>query len=71
MATTKATATKKAAAKKTTANTKSTPRKKKISADDIRVRAEQIYQERLNKGQHGDELSDWLSAEEELHGTKS
>ena len=46
--------------------TKKTTTKAKISADDIRRRAEEIYRERVNNGNHGDELSDWLQAEREL-----
>jgi hypothetical protein len=49
---------------------KTTSRKKKITAEDIRNRAEQIYLERINKGKHGDELSDWLAAEQELSSAK-
>ncbi len=46
--------------------TKKTTSRAKISADDIRRRAEEIYRERVNNGNHGDELSDWLQAEREL-----
>lgn len=53
-------------ATKTTTTKKATTSKAKISADDIRRRAEEIYLERVNKGKHGDELSDWLQAEREL-----
>jgi hypothetical protein len=59
-------ATKKAT---TTVKKKASP-KKKISADDIRMRAQQIYHERVHKGQEGDELSDWLNAEKELKKSK-
>ncbi len=54
-------------ASKTTSAKKTTTRKK-LTADDIRIRAQQIYNERISKGRHGDELSDWLSAERELMG---
>ena len=50
----------------TKANLKKTTSKARISADDIRRRAEEIYRARVNNGHHGDELSDWLQAEKEL-----
>jgi uncharacterized protein YcbX len=46
------------------------PKRKKISAEDIRQRAVEIYQDRMQKGQHGDELSDWLTAEKQLSKSK-
>ncbi|MBN1950462.1 MAG: hypothetical protein JW801_04620 [Bacteroidales bacterium] len=55
--------------KTTNAKSKPTPtatKKRKISAEDIRLRAVEIYKERLKNGHSGDELSDWLSAEKEL-----
>jgi len=60
-----------ATTKKSTTTTTSTakpraPKAKKISEEDIRMRAEKIYQERLEKGKHGDHLSDWLEAEKEI-----
>jgi hypothetical protein len=51
---------------KTTTTKKTTTSKARISADDIRRRAEEIYRARVNNGHHGDELSDWLQAEREL-----
>ena len=67
-----ATTTKKTATKKTTTTAKkvSTPKAKKITQDAIRRRAEEIYFERVNRGRHGDQLSDWLQAESELNGVK-
>ena len=53
----------------TTAKKKASP-KKQVSTDDIRIRAQQIYHERVHKGQHGDELSDWLDAEKQLKKSK-
>jgi hypothetical protein len=52
---------------KTTAK-KVTPssRKKKISSNDIQIRAQQIYSNRIREGIAGDDLSDWLQAEKEL-----
>lgn len=52
--------------KETTTKTKATA-KKKISVEDIRMRAEKIYMERLAHGKGGDQLSDWLQAEKEIH----
>ncbi len=43
---------------------------KRVSAEDIRLRAEQIYKARVNNGRHGDALSDWLQAEKELSGVR-
>ena len=39
---------------------------KKISEDDIRKKANEIYQNRLEKGIHADAHSDWIQAEKEL-----
>lgn len=52
------------------ATKKATTTRRKISAEDIRLRAQRIYHERINSRVPGDELSDWLSAEKELQGTK-
>ena len=56
----------KTSAKKAAPAKKKTTSRKKITSEDIRIRAQQIYHDRLTKGQHGDEVSDWLSAEKEL-----
>lgn len=67
MATKKTTqAKKKSTSKKSTSSTKATPRKGEITAEQIRLKAAQIYADRLSNGNHGDELSDWLQAEKEL-----
>jgi hypothetical protein len=58
------------ATKTTVTAKKKTVTKAKISADDIRKRAEEIYRSRMNNGNHGDELSDWLQAEKDLKGVK-
>jgi hypothetical protein len=34
----------------------------------IAVRAKEIYDERINNGDQGDEMSDWLNAEKQLIG---
>lgn len=53
---------------KTTAKkAKPATRKKKISAHDIQIRAQQIYNNRIQEGISGDDLSDWLQAEKELN----
>jgi hypothetical protein len=55
------------ATKKVTTTTKTkAPSKQKISEEDIRLRAQKIYQERLARGRSGDHLSDWLQAEKEI-----
>jgi len=65
------TKTKSAGSKNPTA--KSSPastKKKNITIDDIRKRAEKIYNERIAKGIPGSSESDWLQAEKELKGSK-
>jgi hypothetical protein len=58
-------------AEKKVSTLKTTAKKaKKISVEDIRNRAEKIYQERLAHGKQGDHLSDWLQAEKEMNGVK-
>ncbi len=47
-----------------------TAKKKNITEDDIRRRAEKIYNERMAKGIPGSSESDWLQAEKELRGLK-
>ncbi len=37
-----------------------------ITEEDVRIKAEKIYLERVNKGIPGDAESDWLQAEKEL-----
>jgi hypothetical protein len=37
--------------------------KVKPAEEEIRLKAEQIYYGRLDRGEHGNELSDWLQAE--------
>ena len=58
-------ATKKPAAKKPAAK-KTASKPKSISEDDIRKRAQEIYEERITKGIAGDSDTDWLQAEKEL-----
>jgi hypothetical protein len=45
---------------------KTIPRKKKVTEQEIRNRARDIYEERITNGIHGDAESDWLRAEKEL-----
>ena len=42
------------------------PDKPKPGHDEIRKRAQEIYEERVRKNVPGDEESDWLKAEKEL-----
>lgn len=53
------------AIKKTTSKRKANSTKK-ISEEDIRKRAQEIYENRVEKGIHGDTVSDWVQAEKEL-----
>jgi len=63
--------TKSAVSKKPTAKASpSSAKKKNITENDIRKRAEKIYNERIAKGIPGDSESDWLQAEKELKGLK-
>jgi hypothetical protein len=52
---------------KNATKTKKTPAKKNVITDeDIRRRAEEIFKERMIRGESGDHLSDWIKAEKEL-----
>jgi hypothetical protein len=71
MATQRKPAVKKApAAKKATAAKKApaASKKKTITEEDIRKRAEIIYNNRIAKGIPGTPESDWMQAEKELKG---
>jgi len=57
---------KKPAAKRTPA----APKKKSITQEDIRKRAEKIFNNRIAKGIPGSPESDWLQAEKELKSSK-
>jgi hypothetical protein len=69
MATPKSTSAK-TGTRKQPATRKSSKGKKKITADDIRRKAAEIYHQRMQHGHQGDELSDWLKAEKELNNLK-
>jgi hypothetical protein len=60
----------KTSTKKQASTRKATGVKAKITPDDIRRRAAEIYHQRMQHGFKGDELSDWLQAEKELNGTR-
>jgi hypothetical protein len=45
---------------------KTTTKKKVVTDEDIRQRAQEIFNERLSRGEEGDHLSDWIRAEKEL-----
>lgn len=64
--TVKKAAEKPAAAAKTTKTTKAKP----ITEEDIRKKAEEIYNARLVSGETGNHESDWLNAEKALKGKK-
>jgi hypothetical protein len=67
------TKTKSTASKKPAVKAKANPvsaKKKNITEDDIRKRAEKIYNNRVAKGIPGDSESDWLQAEKELKDLK-
>lgn len=57
------------ATKKTTSKSKASSTKK-LSEDDIRNRAQAIYEKRVENGVHGDAHSDWVQAEKELKKAK-
>jgi hypothetical protein len=57
----------KAAAK--TSNPAGVIKTAKLSEEDIRFRAYEIFQARVSEGQPGNEMSDWLQAERELVNT--
>jgi hypothetical protein len=65
----KATA-KKAPAAKTTKATKTKTTKPAITEEDIRKKAEEIYNARMVSGEAGDHESDWLNAEKALKAAK-
>jgi hypothetical protein len=65
--TTKKVAEKPAAAAKTTKTTKAKPA---ITEEDIRKKAEEIYNARVAAGEPGDHESDWLNAEKALKAKK-
>ncbi len=43
-----------------------TATKKRVTENDIRKKAQKIYEERIKKGIPGDAESDWVKAEKEL-----
>ena len=69
MATQKKAKASSAGSKKTAVKAKANPatsKKKNVTENDIRKRAEKIYNERITKGIPGSSESDWLQAEKEL-----
>ncbi len=68
--TTKKAVEKKAPAAKTAKTTKTTKAKPAITEDDIRKKAEEIYNARMASGEAGDHESDWLKAEKALKSAK-
>jgi hypothetical protein len=45
-------------------------RKSGPSEEEIRVKAREIYHDRIARGEHGTTVDDWLKAEELLKGSK-
>lgn len=60
----------KPAAAKTVKTTKTTSAKPAITEEDIRKKAEEIYNARVVSGEEGTPESDWLNAEKALKGKK-
>lgn len=70
-ATTKKAAPKKVAAKKAPAKKAPAAKAKPaITNEDIKKKAEEIYQARLASGEQGNQESDWLNAEKALKSSK-
>jgi hypothetical protein len=40
------------------------------SEEEVREKAKEIYQQRIERGESGTEINDWLKAEELLKGSK-
>ena len=40
------------------------------SEDEIRMKAQELYNQRVGMGEHGDEIDDWLKAEKILKEPK-
>ena len=59
--------TEKPAAAKTAKTTKTTAAKPVITEEDIRKKAEEIYNARVSAGEPGNHESDWLNAEKALN----
>ncbi|HYW95675.1 MAG TPA: hypothetical protein VE870_08815 [Bacteroidales bacterium] len=53
-----------------TGRTKPKTTRKTVSIDDIRMKAEELYLERVARGEPGRAEDDWLKAEEQLKGNK-
>jgi hypothetical protein len=68
--TTTAKAKKPAAPKKTTAARKPAAKKTSVSEEDIRRKAEELYYERIARGEHGTPEDDWAQAEKLLKAGK-
>ena len=62
--------TEKPAAAKTVKTTKTTTAKPAITEEDIRKKAEEIYNARVAAGEPGNHESDWLNAEKALKAKK-
>jgi hypothetical protein len=59
----------KAATTATTARTRKVAAKKALPGEeDIRLKAQEIYNDRISRGEHGTAEEDWLKAEKQLKG---
>jgi|WetSurSiteA1Bulk_404760.scaffolds.fasta_scaffold46670_2 hypothetical protein len=61
---------KKPAAAKAVTTKKASAAKSTITYDDIRAKAQEIYNERISRGEHGTPEEDWLKAEKQLKKVK-
>lgn len=68
--TTTAKAKKPAATKKPATTRKPATKKTSVSEEDIRKKAEEIYYERVARGEHGSPEDDWAKAEKLLKAGK-
>jgi hypothetical protein len=57
---------KKPVAAKAVTTKKASTAKSAVSDDDIRAKAQEIYNDRISKGEHGTPEGDWLKAEQQL-----
>jgi hypothetical protein len=61
---------KKPAEAKAVTTKKASTAKSKISEADIRAKAQEIYNDRISRGEHGTPEEDWLKAEKQLKKVK-
>jgi hypothetical protein len=61
---------KKPSAAKAVTTKKASTAKSTITDDAIRAKAQEIYNDRISRGEHGTAESDWIQAEKSLKGKK-